>query len=89
MLKHIPRIVLIPPPNIEDKDEIWELFSILMASDIELIHEITNENKKLAYLNSQQVRFFKQLMTALNESICTYNIDSIFKIFEVISMLFN
>ena len=83
MLKHIPRIVLIPPPAPDDKDETWKIFSELVSSDIELINEITNGNRKIAYLNNQQVRYFKELVTALNDSICYYNIDKIFMIYEV------
>ena len=82
-MKHIQRITLIPPPAEEDKDEMWKVFAELTASDIELINQITIGNKSIAYLNSQQVRYFKELMGALNNSVCRYNMDKIFKIFEV------
>ena len=82
MLKHIQRIILIPPPSEEDDDKTWELFSELMSSDIELISVITEGNRNVAYLNNQQVRYFKELISALDESICVHNIDKIFKIFE-------
>jgi len=81
MLKHIQRIVLIPPP--EDK-KMWKNFAELMASDIELINAITDENKDLGSLNNQQVRYFKGLVTALNNSICSYNIHKIFHVFAVV-----
>ena len=73
--------MLIPPPT--GDDDTWRLFSELISSDIELISEITNGNKKIAYLNNQQVRYFKELVTALNDSICYYNIDKVFVIYEV------
>ncbi|MDR3549706.1 MAG: hypothetical protein P4M11_15780 [Candidatus Pacebacteria bacterium] len=82
MLKHVQRLILIPPPDEEDGDKTWELFADLLSSDVELISVITEGNKNVAYLNNQQVRYFKQLMTQLDESICVYNIDKIFKIFE-------
>ena len=83
MLKHIQRIVLIPPPSESKSTDAWKLFAELLASDIELINVISS-NKKVAFLNNQQVRYFKELVTALNESICVFNIDKIFKIFEVL-----
>eukprot|EP01022_Parablepharisma_sp_SALTPOND_P026755 TRINITY_DN647_c0_g1_i1.p1 TRINITY_DN647_c0_g1~~TRINITY_DN647_c0_g1_i1.p1 ORF type:complete len:1484 (-),score=183.65 TRINITY_DN647_c0_g1_i1:5466-9917(-) len=83
MLKHIPRVVLIPPPGVEDKEQTWEAYANLTASDIELIDGITVGNGKIAYLNNQQVRYFKELVVALNEGICHYNIDKIFMIYEV------
>jgi len=89
MLKHIQRIVLIPPPGEKDELKTWELFSELLASDIELINVITQGNKNVAFLNNQQVRYFIELVTALNESICEYNIDKIFKIFEVFLAVYN
>lgn len=82
-MKHIPRITLVPPPSEDDKDDIWKVYTELTASDIELINQITIGNKSIAYLNSQQVRYFKELMGALNNSICKYNMDKIFKIYEV------
>ena len=61
----------------------WELFAELMSSDVELFSAITEGSKNVAYLNNQQVRYFKQLVTNLDSSICVYNIDKIFRIFEV------
>ncbi len=83
MLKHIPRIVLVPAPSEEDRDETWATFAELIASDVELISEITDGNHRIAYLNNQQVRCFKELVMSLNSSICQYNIDKVFRIFEV------
>ena len=83
MLKHIQRIVLIPPPEEGSSKKTWKLFAELMASDIQLIDVITDENKDVAFLNNQQVRYFKGLVKALNNSICPYNIDKIFRVFEV------
>ena len=83
MLKHIPRVVLVPPPTEEDKKETWGTFSELIASDVELISEITEGNHKIAFLNNQQLRCFKELVISLNSSISPYNIDKVFKIFEV------
>lgn len=87
-MKHIPRITLIHPPAESDKDEMWKVFAELAASDIELLSQITIGNKSVAYLNSQQVRYFKDLMEALNSSICRYNMDKIFKIFEVNEIIY-
>jgi len=83
MLKHIPKIVLVPPPDPTDEDKIWQAYSELTKSDIALINEITSGNKKMAYLNNQQVRYFKELVVALNDGICKYNIDKVFTIYEV------
>ena len=87
MLKHIQRIVLIPPPEEGSSKKTWKLFAELMESDIELIDTITYENKDVAELNNQQVRYFKGLVTSLNNSICQYNIHKVFHVFAVFSLL--
>ncbi len=76
-------MVLIPPPSEGDTDETWRLFAELLASDVELLNEIIEGNPKIASLDNQQVRYFKELMTNLNDSICSHNIDKIFQVFEV------
>lgn len=83
MLKYIQRIVLIPPPEDRNNKKQWRPFAELTASDIELISAITDENKDLGALNNQQVRYFKGLVTELNNSICPYNIHKIFRVFAV------
>jgi len=82
LLKHIPRITLIPPPKEKDNDTKWKLFTELTASDIQLINEICKGNNQIAYLNNQQVGYFKELVALLNISICPLNIGKIFEVFE-------
>jgi len=49
-----------------------------------LINEICRGNSQLAYLNNQQVKFFRELASLLNQSICEFNIGKIFEVFESI-----
>lgn len=83
LLKHIKRITLIPAPGDKEKDETRKLFSEIIAPDVELFYQITLDNKDIASLNNHQIRYFKELMSALNKSITKYNIHKIFKVFHV------
>ena len=83
LLKHIKRIVLIPAPGGKEKDETIKLFSELIASDVELLYQLTLDNKDISCLNNHQIRYFKDLMDSLNKSITKYNIHKILRIFQV------
>ena len=82
VLKHISRITLIPPPQEQDNDKKWELFTEISTSDFQLLNEICKGNSHIAYLNNQQVGYFKELVAILNQSICRFNIGRIFEVFE-------
>lgn len=82
LLKHVARITLIPPPKDIYNDERWRLFTKISKTDIELINEICKGNNQIAYMNNQQVVYFKELVQHLNKCICKHNIDKIFQVFE-------
>ncbi|MDR3547177.1 MAG: hypothetical protein P4M11_02670 [Candidatus Pacebacteria bacterium] len=56
---------------------------------MQLINEICRGNNQIAYLNNQQVGYFKELVALLNQSICAINIGKIFEVFEVLSLFLN
>jgi len=83
MLKHISKVIIIPLPSTGDKDDKQKEYADITRSDMELINEITSENINIAYLNNQEVRYFKDLVNALNKTVCQYNIDKVFMIYKV------
>ena len=84
LLKHIPKITMVPPPSDVKNQEKWNTFTKMSSTDIDLIYNICRGNNQIAFLNNKQVGYFTTLVKNLNLALCPLNIHKIFTVFESI-----